>query len=233
MITLENYTDNIYYNNQKLQRLLGRREALLQEVKTSEITEQQKLEFLHIKSRAKIVLEYFVKNTENTIKEKIEPIITEALHFIFKQPLFFRAAFIERRGQIETDFIILPNSEKEKEYQSYLSDTSNYKDQLEEMSSTYSDILFMYGGAILEVTGLLLELIIGELLQISGPICLDEPTKSVHEEYAARVGIFIKSLSEKFDRQIIYVTHSNALASSANKVYRIKKEGDISYAFEE
>lgn len=73
-----------------------------------------------------------------------------------------------------------------------------------------------------------MRLVLIELLQIEGPVCLDEPTSAVHEEYAARVGVFIKSLSERFNRQIILVTHSQALAAAANKVYNVVKHNEVS-----
>uniref|UniRef100_A0A7C3WNF7 ATPase AAA-type core domain-containing protein n=1 Tax=Dictyoglomus turgidum TaxID=513050 RepID=A0A7C3WNF7_9BACT len=214
--------------NNKIYRLVGIRDSLKKDLKSvlDDISEKEK--DLSILSKVKRLFEVFIKGMEVQSKKYIEPIVTEALHFIFNQNLYFHIVFVNRRNQIEVDFVVLPNLEKETLYQEYLKDFENYKEEIEEMLSNYSDIAFLYGGAVSEVLGLILRFLFAELLKIEGPIILDEPTSSVHEEYANRVGIFIKSLSERFNRQVIFVTHSQALASSANKVYEVIKDNDVS-----
>jgi DNA repair exonuclease SbcCD ATPase subunit len=214
--------------NNKIYRLVGIRDSLKKDLKSvlDDISEKEK--DLSILSKVKRLFEVFIKGMEVQSKKYIEPIVTEALHFIFNQNLYFHIVFVNRRNQIEVDFVVLPNLEKETLYQEYLKDFENHKEEIEEMLSNYSDISFLYGGAVSEVLGLILRFLFAELLKIEGPIILDEPTSSVHEEYANRVGIFIKSLSERFNRQVIFVTHSQALASSANKVYEVIKDNDVS-----
>ena len=222
------YRNNVQKLNTSLQRLIGVRDQIVKNVEKLEIDEESKLRRLEVVSKAKSLLELFARSTEVQIKEYIEPTITEALSFVFNEPLYFHIVFVNRRNQVEVDFIVLPGREAEERYKLYLSDVVKYEKELEEIVDSYTDLTFLYGGAIGEVLGLILRLLLVELLQIKGPVMLDEPTSAVHEEYASRVGVFIKSLSEKFDRQVIYVTHSHSLASSANIVYDVKKEGFIS-----
>lgn len=225
---VEEYKNKISNLNNSLQRMIGIKEGLERDVERSHEKEEKKLKELEVVGRAKKLLELFVRSTEINIKEYIEPTITEALSFVFGKLLYFHIVFVSRRNQIEVDFIVLPGEEVEERYQIYLTNVEEYEKELEELLDSYTDLTFLYGGAIGEVLGLVLRLLLVELLQIKGPVLLDEPTSAVHEEYASRVGVFIKSLSEKFNRQIIYVTHSHSLASSANKVYKVTQEDFIS-----
>ena len=206
----------------------GQRDLLNSNLVKLEQQEQETLISYDRYSKAKELLEYFVRTTEVRIREYIEPVVTEALDFIFNEPLYFHIVFVDRRGQIETDFIVLPNSEKEEEYKEYLNDLEKYEKEFDSLVKQYKDLNFLYGGAIREVLSLIIWLVLVELLQIKGTICLDEPSSSVHETYASRVGVFIKGLSERFNRQIIFVTHSQALAAAANKIYEVKKDKEIS-----
>ena len=223
-----NYKNKVNEIVKKVNKVVGRRDELLEHLKSLQISEED----LKVKAftvlKAKELLELFVKSTENQVKQYIEPTITEALSFVFNQKLYFHIVFVNRRGQVEVDFIVLPSSEVENKYQSYLEDNVKYEDELDTLAKLYSDINYLYGGAVQEILGLMLRLLLVELLGIKGPVFLDEPTSSTHEEYANRVGIFIKSLSERFNRQIIYITHSQAMASAANKVYQVVREKEIS-----
>lgn len=219
-------TNKLNSSNDKLQKLIGKKEVLENSLKSNQEEEKRLLYLKEIVDKAKILLEVFVKSTETKIRDYIEPTITEALHFIFSQPLYFHIYFVSRRNQVEVDFTILPSHEKEKEYQNYLKNGED--DKLEELINSYKDIVFNFGGSIAEVLGLILQLLLAEFLKIEGVIALDEPTSAVHEIYASRVGAFIKSLSDRFNRQIVYVTHSQAMASAANKVYEVKKINELS-----
>jgi DNA repair exonuclease SbcCD ATPase subunit len=223
---VKEYIEKVNKVSNKIQQLIGKRDSIVTNINTSQKQENGALLGLDKVTKAKTLLELFVRSTEVQIKEYIEPTITEALQFIFKQNLYFHIIFVNRRGQVEIDFIVLPNTEVENQYQKYSKD--NEKKELEELIDSYVDIVYNNGGSVGEVLGLILRLLLIELLQIQGPVVLDEPTSAAPEEYATRIGVFIKSLSERFNRQIIYVTHSKALASAANKVYEITKDKDIS-----
>ena len=225
---MKDYIDKVNSVSNKVQQLIGKRDSIVTNINTLQKQENGALLGLDKVTKAKTLLELFVKSTEVQIKEYIEPTITEALQFIFNQKLYFHIVFVSRRGQVEVDFIVLPNTEVEQQYQIYLNDNETYKKELEEVIDSYTDIAYNNGGAVGEVLGLVLRLLLIELLQIKGPVFLDEPTSAVSEEYASRVGIFIKNLSQKFNRQVIFVTHSQALASAANKVFEVTKDKDIS-----
>lgn len=222
------YINKINNIKDRIHQLIGKRSLLLKNIENLKNQENEIVYKLDKTIKAKELLELFVKSTELQIKQYIEPTVTEALTFIFNQNLYFHIVFLNRRGQIEVDFIVLPNYEVEKRYVECIEDPIKYEEELDILIKGYSDLGFLYGGAVQEILGLVLRLLLVELLGIKGPVFLDEPTSATHEEYASRVGIFIRSLSEKFKRQIIYVTHSHAMASAANKVYFIKRDNEIS-----
>ncbi|MPN42166.1 hypothetical protein SDC9_189722 [bioreactor metagenome] len=68
------------------------------------------------------------------------------------------------------------------------------------------------GGGVVDVITLALRLAIGELSGVQGPIFMDEVGKHVSAEFAANVAYFLKEYSQKFNRQIILITHNEALA---------------------
>ena len=69
---------------------------------------------------------------------------------------------------------------------------------------------------------------VAEFLKIQGPIFLDEPSSAAGDVYTERLGKLLTSLSERFKRQIIIITHSEKLASFAEKQYLVYKESNIS-----
>ena len=174
------------------------------------------------------LLDLFVKSTEVNVKGYLEPLVTEALDFVFAQSLRFHLLFTTRRNQVEIDFIVLRNDEMEVLYQQCLGDPEKYARQLEQLVKGTKQIDFMYGGAVSQVIALVLRLILVELLHIEGPIFLDEPSSAVGEEYSARLGQLLSSFSERFNRQYVLVTHSHSLASYADILYEVEQVDGVS-----
>jgi ABC-type dipeptide/oligopeptide/nickel transport system ATPase subunit len=187
---------------------------------------------LENKKLAHKLLDLFVKGTEYRIREYIEPLITEGLHFVFEQNLYFHLYFSSRRNQLEIDFIILRNTSQEEQYQKFLNDDVKYHKKMEMLIKTYSGINDDFGGAINQVLGVLLKVIIVELLQVKGPMLFDEPTSMVSEEYAGRLGKLLSSLSRKYNRQYCIITHSNALAMCGDIKYNISLLDKVSKVVE-
>lgn len=165
------------------------------------------------------LFELFVKSTEYSIKEYIEPVVSDALKFVFAQELDFKILFQERRNQIEVDFFVLRNSEMRLLYERYMQDPGSNSAEFDVLVKETSALDIMYGGAANQVIGMVLRFAIAELLQIKGPIVLDEPSSAVGENFNSRLGELIFSLSEHFNRQYIIITHSKALAAYGDRQY--------------
>jgi ABC-type iron transport system FetAB ATPase subunit len=202
--------------------MLNQNIATLQ-LKYKEITDRQKLlEEVHT------LLSTLVLGTERGIMEYLSPIVTEALHYVFEQDLRFCIEFVTRRNQIEVDFFILRSKEDEDKFHMYLEEPVKYERQLQDLVKEHKDINFMYGGAINQVIALVLRLVMAEFLKIQGPIFLDEPSSAVGDVYTERLGKLLASLSERFNRQIVLITHSEKLASFAEKQYLVYRESNVS-----
>lgn len=173
---------------------------------------------------ARALLEILVRSSEEHIKSYIEPIITEALQYVFCKEVFFHVIFAMRRNQIENDFILLRNRDQEVLFQTYVAAPAEYEKELEVLIKSSKELDFMNGGAVAQVLAAVLKLTIAELLEIQGPVCLDEPSSAIGAEYTSRFGQLLYSLSRKFNRQIVIITHSDTLASFGDIVYRIAQD---------
>lgn len=212
----------------KLQSLVGERNLLNAQLSTTINDIKSNTDELNINENARKLLEFFVKSTEHGIKKYVEPIITEALEFVFSQYLKFHIIFFNRRNQVEIDFVVARNEKMEEEYQRLIKDPVNNADEIAILVKDATNINYMYGGAINQVLSLILRLVIVEMLKVKGPILFDEPTSMVSEEYSTRLGHLLLSLSKKFNRQYVLITHSNSLASYASKIYQVTQVNKVS-----
>ena len=86
------------------------------------------------------------------------------------------------------------------------------------------------GGGVTDVVSLALRLALLELSRprVEGPVLLDEPGKMISKEYLPNVAEFLKQYAAKTGRQIILVTHHEALADVADVGYVVKQENGVS-----
>lgn len=80
------------------------------------------------------------------------------------------------------------------------------------------------GGGVADVVSLALRLAVGELTGVKGPLFLDEVGKHVSQEYAPNVAYFLKEYGQKFDRQIILITHNQHLADVGDVSLGVKQD---------
>lgn len=184
---------------------------------------------ISVYEQTRVLLDLLVRSSEEDIQNYVEPVITEAVQYVFCKELFFHVIFASRRNQVENDFILLRNQEQEAEYQQYIGAKETYKKELEILIKGTRELDFMNGGAVAQVIAAVLRLTVCELLGIEGPVCLDEPSSAIGQEYTSRFGQLLYSLSRKFNRQIIMITHSDTLASFGDKVYRVNQDLEGSY----
>jgi ABC-type lipoprotein export system ATPase subunit len=143
------------------------------------------------------------------IKTEVETLITQAIQSIFDKELFFKINFVQKRNQIEAEFMLLRSK--------------NSKNDTD-------DILYEFGGGIVDVIGTALRLVILQLLQIEGPVVLDEPGKNISVQYIDNFGKFLIKMSEAFNRQIIMVTHNISLSKLASNLIEINQINGVSSA---
>jgi DNA repair exonuclease SbcCD ATPase subunit len=136
-----------------------------------------------------------------SLQERMEQLVTDALVMIFDDPSYrFIVEFKSRRNQVEVDFKL-------------------------RHGTVEMDPMEGAGGGIVDVVALALRLLMLELLRVKGPLILDEPVKYVSADYIGNVGTFLKAYSQQTGRQVIMVTHTDALALLADRCIKVSHDG--------
>lgn len=86
------------------------------------------------------------------------------------------------------------------------------------------------GGGVADIVSLALRLALLELARPrpEGPVFLDEPGKHVSREYLPNMAEFLKQYARTTGRQIIMITHAEALADVADVSYKVTQHNGIS-----
>lgn len=175
---------------QKLAAMTGERDLLLAQ-RQEAVDQKQKAEAeLGINDKVQILLQKTSDFARQQAKSRIEEIVTSALSVVFDRPYQFRISLEVRGNRPEVDYWL----------------------QSGDIVTQLKPPDYDKGGGVIDVITLALRLAIGELSGLQGPIFLDEVGKHVSAEYAPHVAFFLKEYSEKFKRQIILITHNEALA---------------------
>lgn len=175
---------------QKLAIMTGKRALLLAQWQEA-VDQKQKAEAeLGINDKVQILLQKTSDFARQQAKNRIEEIVTSALSVVFDRPYQFRISLEVRSNRPEVDYWL----------------------QSDDIVTQLKPPDYDKGGGVIDVITLALRLVIGELSGLRGPIFLDEVGKHVSAEYAPHVAFFLKEYSEKFNRQIILITHNEALA---------------------
>lgn len=202
MIDLNLEIENLNYNrdsaSKEVSRLDGQKSLLSQQITNSKdkinSLESQKINEI----KAVELLHLVQRQTRDKIVEAFENTVSLALRAIYNKDYRFKLEFGQRGNLSELDFQVKSPT------------TEGFKD-LKDCSC----------GGEHDVISLALRFILLHLIQprLEGPILFDEPTKMLDSEKRQNEYEFYKKMSEKFNRQLIIVTHSNELQQLAeNKI---------------
>lgn len=184
----------------------GRRDQLIenQETLTSKMTEV-KLD-MELKEKTAILLRKLGERARSQAKENVEFMVSNALQFVFNEDIQFKIQFDEKRGRPEAKFLII----------------SNYEGKLVEVEPEDAR-----GGGVVDVISITLRIALAELFGIKGPMIMDEPAKHLSSEYIQNFAVFLRQISEQFNRQIIMVTHNTTLAECGDKSYLVTQRNGV------
>lgn len=87
------------------------------------------------------------------------------------------------------------------------------------------DPLIEMGGGVVDVLSLVLRLIVIEIMNLQGPLMLDEPFKFLSADYVRRASEFLHEYSQEMDRQVILITQSPDYIG--DKIFDVSKRGSI------
>jgi DNA repair exonuclease SbcCD ATPase subunit len=157
---------------------------------------------LALNTKARTVLELLSKLSEQEVRDYIEPLVTEALRAVFGYDLRFGIEFGFERNQVVVSFSIT--------------------DALG--NTVQGDIEDMKGGGVLDVISLVLRFVLLELFGLEGPVVLDEPGRFVDRKHQPAFGELILSFATRFNRQILIVTHDEAICAIGALHYHVEQD---------
>jgi len=157
--------------------------------------------------KASLFLQSLSDQTRLQVLDKISGIVTDALQTVKDKNLVFQMQLVTKANQPTLEMNIL--------------------DKL--TGQTY-DVLTSFGGGICDIVSLALRvaLLVKWQPSLSRVLVLDEACKHVAQKDQELLAVFVRKLSEALNLQLIWVSHSEILTSSAHKIFQITKENGTS-----
>lgn len=190
---------NLRRAQERLAQKIGQRDLLIQERDAAQVRSLEAQARLGQYDLVQILLQKTSDYARQQAKKRIEEIVTQALNVVFTKPYRFEIVLDVKGAQ--------PVAE-------YWLESEGVRTQLKPPD-------YSRGGGAVDVVTLALRLAIAELEQIDGPILMDEVGKHVSAEFAPNVAYFLKQYSEQLGRQIILITHNEALAAVGDRSLRV------------
>lgn len=176
----------------EINKMEGRRDQLLDDKKSNIEKLKNAEKRLGVYDKVEMLLQKTSDYARQQIKTKVEEIVSQALNVIYGGNHKFKIE-LDTNGNRPTA-----------EY--YLDDGNGYK--LMDKWDTYGQ-----GGGKRDIAAMALQLAVFELTpDASGPLFLDEVSKFVDEQAVLNVAYFLKEFKQKFNRQIVLITHKNEVA---------------------
>lgn len=184
----------------------GRRDQLM------ELTETNKQKLVEVKAEVELkektaeLLLLLGDRARQQAKENVEIMVSNALQFVFNEEINFKIQFDQKRNRAEAKFLIV----------------SDYEGKLVEVEPEQAR-----GGGIVDVVSITLRIALAELFNVKGPMIMDEPAKHLSSEYVQNFAVFLRQISEQFNRQIIMITHNTTLAECGDLSYMVSQRSGV------
>lgn len=139
--------------------------------------------------------------TRDKIKNEFEILVTYAVKFIYGENYKFHLDFGTRGNLQELNFSI---------------ETPNFNEKYDPMDTS--------GGGILDIISLALRIVLMEvnMPKIQGFILMDESLKHLSSNYLPQASLFLKEISQKLNRQIIFISHEDEFINSDYNTIEVK-----------
>jgi len=187
---------------QKIDKKVGQRELLQQQLNDAVIKRTEAENKIGLYDKVQILLQKTSEYARQQVKQKLEDLVTQALAVVFGKPYRFWLTIEVRSNRPEVDYWL----------------------ELDGVVTQLKPPDYDNGGGIVDIISLALRLGVAEMEGVRGPFLLDEVGKHVSEEYAPNVAFFLKEYSKTFNRQIILITHNDALAEIGEVSYRVSQK---------
>lgn len=175
---------------EKITKQIAKRDLLFEQRDAEIMKSAAAAQTLELNEKVQRLLQLTSDFARQQAKSRIEEIVTSALSVVFGKDYKFQLSLEVRANRPEVDYWL----------------------ESEGIITQLKPPDYDRGGGVADVVTLALRLAIAELSGVKGPIFLDEVGKHVSAEFAPNVAYFLKEYSQKFNRQIILITHNEALA---------------------
>ena len=175
---------------EKITKQIAKRDLLFDQRDAEIIKSASATQNITLNEKVQRLLQLTSDFSRQQAKGRIEEIVTSALSVVFGKDYKFQLSLEVRANRPEVDYWL---------------ESEGIVTQLKPPD-------YDRGGGVADVVTLALRLAIAELSGVKGPILLDEAGKHVSAEFAPNVAYFLKEYSQKFSRQIVLITHNEALA---------------------
>lgn len=186
----------------------GRRDQLLETRKDLEERIEQIETMSTLKQKTAELLRKLGDRARQQAKENVELMVTNALQFVFQEEMSFKIKFEQKNGRPEAEFLVV-------------SDCNGVMTEVDPKDA--------HGGGIVDVASITLRIALAELFGVKGPMIMDEPAKHLSGEYVQNFALFLRQISEQFNRQIIMITHKPTLAEFADISYNVTQRNGVSH----
>jgi len=160
---------------------------------------------IKVDEMALVILESLSTQAREMVREQIDKIVTTGLQTVFDDGnLGFQTEFERRGDRIEVHFAFMYGS-----------------------NPAPGPVFESIGGGMVDIAAFLLRVCLFRMLDIQGPIVLDEPFSQVATEDLPRAAELARRLSNDMLDQLIIVSHEPPLADSADNVLEFKSRGIV------
>lgn len=177
-------------------------------LKEKKVNKIKELEELHEKlDKVRLLYLKIGKVQREKIIKDIEMIVSKALQFIRQEEVYFEIKENQTRGRIELDFLI-------KTIRDGKIDITPIKDSR--------------GDGVSDIVDLALNIATAELVNLEGPLVLDEPVKQISENMLLNTGEFLQEIAHSLNRQVILITHHKEFKDIGDKKFNVCLNGNKS-----
>lgn len=141
------------------------------------------------------------KRTQKGLEYHFSDIVTSAMHTVFPNPYTFVPEFVERRNKTECDLWFERDGKRRRPR-------------------------FASGGGTKDVASFALRTAYWRLEKTSPIFIADEPFRNLSKNYMEKAVDMLRMLADKYENQMIIVTHIKEIVDAADKVFHIN-EGEI------
>lgn len=173
----------------------GQKDTLQRQRDNAIIERAEAQKALDVNDLVQILLQKTSDFARQQAKKRIEDIVTSALTVVFGKDYGFRLELEVRSNRPELDYYL----------------------ESEGLVTQLKPPDYDRGGGVVDVVSLALRLAVAELEGVTGTLWLDEVGKHVSAEFAPNVAYFLKEYSAKFGRQMVLITHNEALSQAGDR----------------